>query len=102
VPAKGSEAGGGPNEPGGAKPAIKTEVSTDCAPQQWPPKPDRSPRASACEPHRDLIAEAMGRGRNAMAIWQDLVDGQGFDAGYASVRRFLIRRGGTKRLRHGW
>jgi len=96
VPAKGSEAGGGPNEPGGAKPAIKTEVSTDCAPQQWPPKPDRSPRASACEPHRDLIAEAMGRGRNAMAIWQDLVDGQGFDAGYASVRRFLIRLRGNE------
>ena len=96
VPAKGSEAGGGPNEPGGAKPAIKPEVSTDCAPQQWPPKPERSPRASACEPHRDLIAEAMGRGRNAMAIWQDLVDGQGFDAGYASVRRFLIRLRGNE------
>src|SRR5450432_2316766 len=51
VPVKESESGRGSNEPGGAKPAIKTEVSTDCAPQQWPQKPDRSPRASACEPH---------------------------------------------------
>ena len=36
-----------------------------------------------------MILEALGRGRNAMAIWQDLVDGQGFPAGYASVMRFV-------------
>jgi len=30
-----------------------------------------------------VIVEALARGRNAMAIWQDLVDGHG----YASVRR---------------
>lgn len=28
--------------------------------------------------YRELIAEALGRGRNAMAIWQDLVDDHGF------------------------
>jgi len=70
-----------------AKPAISAEVSTDPSPP-WPP-PGRAPCASACEPYRDLIVEALGRGRNAMAIWQDLVDDQGFAARYASVRRFV-------------
>src|SRR5213075_971732 len=32
---------------------------------------------------------ALERGRNAMAIWQDLVDDHGFVARYASVRRFV-------------
>jgi transposase len=54
------------------------------------PRPGRAPSASACEPYRELIVEALGRGRNAMAIWQDLVDGHGFPARYASVRRFVV------------
>lgn len=29
---------------------------------------------SSCEPYRDAIAGALDRGRNAKAIWQDLVD----------------------------
>ena len=70
-----------------AKPAK--EVSPDSRLQPWPPPPGRSPQASACEPHREVIVEALGRGRNAMAIWQDLVDGHGFTARYASVRRFI-------------
>ena len=52
-----------------SKPAIK--VFTDSAP---PPEPGRSPTASACEPHREWIEVAVGHGRDAMAIWQDLVD----------------------------
>ena len=32
---------------------------------------------------------ALGKGRNAMAIWQDLVDDHAFDARYASVRRYV-------------
>ena len=84
-----------------AKPAISPEVSTDSSPaaaagsgtSEAPPvsgdRPSRAPRASACEPYRELIVEALGRGRNAMAIWQDLVDDHGFPAGYASVRRFV-------------
>ncbi|AMY09540.1 Transposase [Luteitalea pratensis] len=66
-----------------AKPAISsTGVSTDSPPA-------RAPSASACVAYRDLITEALGRGRNARAIWQDLVDDHGFAAGYASVRRFV-------------
>jgi len=69
------------------KPATRVEVSTDSVPV---PRPGRAPSASACEPYRELIAEALGRGRNAMAIWQDLVDDHGFVARYASVRRFVL------------
>src|SRR5439155_17839112 len=56
----------------------------------WPPPTSRAPTASACEPYRELIELARGRGRNAMAIWQDLVDQHGFPARYASVRRFVV------------
>jgi transposase len=56
----------------------------------WPPPPSRAPTASACEPYRELIELALSRGRNAMAIWQDLVDDHGFAARYASVRRFVV------------
>jgi transposase len=39
--------------------------------------------------------DALGRGRNAKAIWQDLVDDHGSQARYASVRRFVLKlRGG--------
>jgi transposase len=55
----------------------------------WPPPASRAPTASACEPYRELIERALARGRNAMAIWQDLVDDHGFPGRYASVRRFV-------------
>jgi hypothetical protein len=60
-----------------AKAGTGAEVSTDSTPV---PHPGRAPSASACEPYRELIAEALGRGRNAVAIWQDLVDDHGFTA----------------------
>jgi transposase len=94
-------------DPGPSNPAISSEVSTDSAPPKpaislavstdlGTVRPGRAPRASACEPYRELIVEALGRGRNAMAIWQDLVDGHGFSGRYASVRRFVAAlRGGT-------
>jgi len=91
---------GRPGE-GVAKPAITSEVSTDSA--RANPATTRAvstdsrvvpamraPSASACEPYRELIVEAVGRGRNAVAIWQDLVDDHGFPARYASVRRFVL------------
>lgn len=85
------------------KPAIMVGVSTDSEPNpaispaevstdSWPA---RAPSASACEPYRELIAEALARGRNAVAIWQDLVDDHGFPARYASVRRFVLHLRGT-------
>ena len=86
-----------------AKPAISPEVSTDSSAAPSPcagmgpavaasgDRPNRAPRASACEPYRELIVEAVGRGRNAMAIWQDRVDAHGFAAPYPSVRRFVSK-----------
>ena len=81
-----------------AKPAI--EVTTDfggvstgaTVPE---PQPDRSPSSSACEPYREVIELGLSRGRNAMAIWQDLVDGHGFAAGYQSVKRFVNKLHGS-------
>ncbi len=70
------------------KPAI--EVTTDSA------HPTRSPTVSACEPYRELIELALARGRNAMAIWQDLVSQAGYDHGYQSVKRFARRLRGTQ------
>jgi transposase len=71
-----------------AKPA--SPVSTDPASLSgWPPRPTRSPQASACEPYRELIEEALSRGRNAVAIYQDLVTDHGFAARYASVQRYV-------------
>jgi hypothetical protein len=55
-----------------------------------PPPPGRAPRASACEPYRELIAAALDHGRDAVAIWRDLVDDHGFPAQYASVSWFSI------------
>lgn len=44
---------------------------------------------SACEPHRAFIEAQVELGRNATAIYQDLVDDHGFKAAYNSVKRFV-------------
>jgi transposase len=90
--------------PPAPKPA--SEVSTDfggppaalATVPAWPPPPSRAPTASACEPYRELIEPALARGRNAMAIWQDLVDDHGFPGRYASVRRFVLKLRGQHTL----
>ncbi len=51
--------------------------------------PGRSPTASACEPFFDFIQLSLGKGRNAKAIYQDLVDDHGFTGRYQSVKRFV-------------
>lgn len=63
-----------------AKPA--NEVSTDSALTP-------SVTASNCEPYRDFIELSLSKGRNAKAIYQDLVDDHGFTGRYASVKRFV-------------
>ena len=83
-----------------AKPAI--EVTTDFGAESSggttsvaESPPSRSLSSSACEPYREVIELGLSRGRNAMAIWQDLVDGHGFAAGYQSVKRFLHKLRGS-------
>jgi len=75
----------------GPKPATTEGVSTDSGGEACEFVPGRGPSTSACEPFREVIERAVGLGRNAMSIWQDLVDDQGFGAGYASVKRFVGR-----------
>jgi len=67
-----------------AKPA--NEASPDPAAVATP---GRCPTASACEPHRDFIELSLSKGRNAKAVYQDLVDDHGFTGRYQSVKRFV-------------
>lgn len=68
-------------------------VATDPPERIPPPRPPTLPDPTAlstskCEPHRAFIDAQLRLGRNAMAIYQDLVDRHGFDGAYNSVKRF--------------
>ena len=75
-----------------AKPAIG--VTTDFGVASAEQTAGAPPSASACAVHRDAIEVGLSRGRNAMAIWQDLVDTRGFTGGYQSVKRFVRKLAG--------
>jgi transposase len=80
-------------EPPISKPA--NEVTTDFD-AELVLSPSPSPSASACEIHREAIEVGLSRGRNAMAIYQDLVDVHGFTGSYESVKRFVRKLRGTQ------
>lgn len=82
-----------------ASPAVEAPTNSD-TPHSKPaketspdpthtPTPGRSPSASACEAHRDFIELSLSKGRNAKAIYQDLVDEYGFSSRYQSVKRYV-------------
>ncbi len=52
------------------------------------PAPLPAHARSSCEPHRAWIETQVGLGRNATAIYQELVDSHGFRSRYNSVKRF--------------
>lgn len=55
-----------------------------------PPEPAIPAHArSACEPHREWILKQVEAGRNAQAIYQDLVELFAFTSKYNSVKRFV-------------
>lgn len=114
-PATASEAATESLAEGDSKPASPEGVSTDSAAGDGSKLADpvigrcrettdseaaviasRAPAASACEPYRDLIEAALRVGRNAKAIWQDLVSQHGFGAEYASVKRFVRKLTGAR------
>jgi transposase len=66
---------------------------------RWEPatSAQHSPRASACTVYREAIEVGLSRGRNAMAIWQDLVDEYGFASSYQSVQRFVRKLRGAQK-----
>ena len=77
------------------KPAIGvTTDSGTCGDQRPPTHPEVS--ASLCGPYREWIEQGLNRGRNAMAIWQDLVSDHGFAGGYQTVKRFVRKLRGTR------
>ena len=61
--------------------------------------PEPIPSASACEPFREAIELGLSQGRNAMAIWQDLVADSGFSGGYQTVKRFVRKLHGNQQPR---
>jgi transposase len=65
-------------------------------PSEHATSPQRSPSASACTAYREAIELGLRRGRNAVAIWQDLVDEYGFASSYQSVQRFVRKLRGTQ------
>jgi transposase len=68
--------------------AGKADFLGQNAPPRPPaPKPVATP--SACEMHREWIESQVLLGRNAMSIYQDLVEGRGFTNAYNSVKRFV-------------
>ena len=63
----------------GAKPALEAG-DPDASRLPSAVKTQSSRSVSACESYRELIELGLSRGRNAMAIWQDLVTQHGFTA----------------------
>lgn len=78
------------NCPGVATGSIA--VASEIAPP-WPPAltATAAVATSLCEPHRDFIEAQLRLKRNAMAIFQDLVDAHGFAGHYNSVKRFVAK-----------
>jgi transposase len=75
---------------------VATDPVVGLAAQTAPPRPPTSTGesgtlSSLCEPHRAFIEAQLRLARNAMAIYQDLVDLHGFAGRYNSVKRFVAR-----------
>ena len=71
-----------------------SEKSVSAANDSDRPEP-RSCAISACEPY-EVIELGLSRGRNAMAIWQDLVSQHGFAHQYGSVKRWVRKQRGQQ------
>ena len=79
------------NSPGVATdPGDVTAKPPGQIPPPWPPT-SPPPTSSACEPHRAFIEAQLRLRRNAVAIYQDLVDAHGFSGAYNSVKRFVAK-----------
>jgi len=54
-----------------------------------PAQASQAQRRSTCEEHRAFITEERVKGRNATAIYQDLVEHHGYAGSYDAVKRFV-------------
>jgi hypothetical protein len=74
----------------GAKPAIVTpDFIAPFSQKPDAPTAPSPPSTGICEEYRKLIEQALARGRNGKAIWQDLVTDHGFAGGYQAVKRLV-------------
>lgn len=75
----------------GILPPKAAKVATDPRPASGPEvASDLGRSRSACEGHRAFIESAIAAaGRNAVAIYQDLVEHHGYDGAYNAVKRFV-------------
>jgi hypothetical protein len=82
--------------------ATGTDPADGQTPPPRPPAPGDAPIAaaagevpaassSACAPHRAWIEAQVALGRNAVSIYQDLVEAHGFGHAYNAVKRFVAR-----------
>ena len=76
-----------------SKPAI--EVTTGFLPEKAPPEQAGKRSAGVSEAYREMIELELSRGRNAVGIFQDLVDTHGFTGGYQSVKHFVRKLRGA-------
>jgi hypothetical protein len=73
-----------------------TSVTTGFLLVKADPEPVGKRSAGVSEAYRELIELELLRGRNAMSIWQDLVDTHGFTGGYQTVKRFVRKLRGAE------
>lgn len=83
------DAGGSDSKSPGVATGPEGVVNSNSLPR--PPGKLAEYAHSACEPHRKWIEEQVQLGRNAMAIYQDLVESFAFEQKYNSVKRFVKR-----------
>jgi hypothetical protein len=76
---------------GSGEPKAATLVTTGFLPVKASPEQASKRFAGVSEAYREMIELELSRGRNAMGIFQDLVDGHGFTGGYQSIKR-LVRK----------
>src|SRR6266705_3989652 len=82
-----------------AKPAtgVTPDLAAPFSENQGSPGDPSTSSASTCEAYRELIEQGLSRGRNAKAIWQDLVTDHGYPGGYQTVKRFVRKLRGSNR-----
>jgi transposase len=82
-----------------AKPAtgVTPDLAAPFSENQGSPGAPSASSASTCEAYRELIEQGLSCGRNAKAIWQDLVTDHGYPGGYQTVKRFVRKLRGSNR-----
>ena len=81
----------GTDPAGGQIPPPRPPAPGDAPPVAAPTSEMPAASSSACAPHRAWIEAQVALGRNAVSIYQDLVEAHGFGHAYNSVKRFVAR-----------